>query len=43
MKFNDVVTPIKVNPQTYEVSVKGKKITSKFVDKVSLGQLYSLF
>lgn len=43
MKFNDVVTSIKVNPETYEVSVNGKKITSKSVDKVSLGQLYCLF
>ncbi|STQ86441.1 urease subunit alpha [Helicobacter muridarum] len=43
MQFNDVVTPIKVNPETYEVSVNGKKITSKSVDSVSLGQLYCLF
>lgn len=43
MQFNDVVTPIKVNPETYEVSVNGKKITSKSVDRVSLGQLYCLF
>lgn len=43
MKFNDVITPIEVDPETYEVRVDGKKITSKFVDEVSLGQLYNLF
>ncbi|MCE3037392.1 urease subunit alpha [Helicobacter sp. faydin-H20] len=43
MKYNDVITPIEVDPETYEVRVNGKKVTSKFVDKVSLGQLYNLF
>ena len=43
MKFNDVVAKIEVNPETYEVRVNGKKITSKAIDVVSLGQLYNLF
>ncbi|TLD89552.1 urease subunit alpha [Helicobacter sp. MIT 03-1614] len=43
MKFNDVITPIEVNPETYEVRVNNTKITSKPVEKVSLGQLYCLF
>ncbi|WP_104697531.1 MULTISPECIES: urease subunit beta [unclassified Helicobacter] len=43
MKFNDVITDIFVDPETYEVKVNGKKVTSKFVDKVALGQLYNLF
>lgn len=43
MKFNDVTAPIHVNPETFEVSINGKKITSKPVDKVCLGQLYNLF
>lgn len=43
MKFNDEVSKIEVNPETYEVKVDGKKVTSKAVDKVSLGQLYNLF
>lgn len=43
MKFNSEVSKIEVNPETYEVKVNGKKVTSKPVDKVSLGQLYNLF
>lgn len=43
MKFNAEVSKIVVNPETYEVKVNGKKVTSKPVDKVSLGQLYNLF
>ncbi|MCE3039709.1 urease subunit beta [Helicobacter anatolicus] len=43
MKYNDVIASIEVDPETYEVRVNGKKVTSKFVDKVSLGQLYNLF
>ncbi|RDU72677.1 urease subunit alpha [Helicobacter aurati] len=43
MKHNDVTAQIEVNPETYEVKVNGVKITSKPVNKVSLGQLYHLF
>lgn len=43
MKFNNVVAKIDVNPETYEVKVNGKKVTSKAADVVSLGQLYNLF
>ncbi len=43
MRFNDITAKIDVNPETYEVFVNGKRVTSKCVDKVSLGQLYYLF
>ncbi len=43
MKFNSNLDNIEVNPETYEVKINGKKITSKPLDKVSLGQLYNLF
>ena len=43
MKYNDVIANIQVDPETYEVKINGKKITSKPVDVVSLGQLYNLF
>lgn len=43
MKHNDIITHIEVNPQTYEVKINNQTITSKSVDKVPLGQLYSLF
>ena len=43
MKNNDVVAHIDVNPETYEVKVDGKKVTSKAADKLSLAQLYNLF
>ncbi|MCX2682887.1 urease subunit alpha [Campylobacter sp. MIT 21-1685] len=43
MKFNDVVANIDVNPESYEVKIDGKLITSQPVDKVALGQLYTLF
>lgn len=43
MKYNDVVAKIDVDSETYKVSVNGKAISSKAVDKVSLGQLYYLF
>lgn len=43
MIHNDVTASIEVNPQTYEIKVNGKNITSKWVDKVALGQLYFLF
>lgn len=43
MKNNDVIANIEVNPETYEVKVNGKKVTSKPADKLSLAQLYNLF
>ncbi|PAF46941.1 urease subunit alpha [Helicobacter sp. 12S02634-8] len=43
MKNNDVTAHIEVNPETYEVKVGGKKISSKPADKLSLAQLYNLF
>ncbi|RDU66216.1 urease subunit alpha [Helicobacter didelphidarum] len=43
MQYNDVVANIEVDSETYEVKVNGKKVTSRCVDKVSLGQLYYLF
>ncbi|PAF43867.1 urease subunit beta [Helicobacter sp. 11S03491-1] len=43
MKNNDVITHIEVNPETYEVKVEGKKVTSKPAQKLSLAQLYNLF
>ncbi|PAF43166.1 urease subunit beta [Helicobacter sp. 11S02596-1] len=43
MKNNDVTAHIEVNPETYEVKVEGKKVTSKPADKLSLAQLYNLF
>lgn len=43
MKFNDVRGDIKVNPETYEVTVDGKKIICECADKLPLTQLYYLF
>lgn len=43
MLHNDVCADITVNPDTYEVFVNGKKITSKPAHSLSLGQLYHLF
>lgn len=43
MKNNDVTAHIDVDPETYEVRVNGKKVTSKAIDKLSLAQLYNLF
>lgn len=43
LPYNDVVAKIDVNPETYEVKVDGKKVTSQWVSEVSLGQLYYLF
>lgn len=43
MKYNEITAHIDVNPETYEVKVDGKKVTSKAADKVSLAQLYNLF
>lgn len=43
MKFNDRTPKIEVNPETYEVRVDGKLISSKPAEKLPLAQLYSLF
>lgn len=43
MKFNDGTPDITVNPETYEVKVDGKHITSKQAKKLPLTQLYNLF
>lgn len=43
MKFNDKTPEITVNPETYEVRVDGKAITSSPAKKLPLTQLYSLF
>lgn len=43
MKFNDCTPDITVNPETYEVKVDGKHITSKQAKKLPLTQLYNLF
>ena len=43
MKLNSETPNIKVDPETYEVTIEGKKITCDPVDKVALGQLYNLF
>lgn len=43
MKFNDVLADIKVDPETFEVTIEGEKIYSEPVDTVPLGQLYNLF
>ncbi len=43
MKFNDGTPEITVNPETYEVKVDGRAITSKPARSLPLTQLYSLF
>lgn len=43
MKLNSETPNIKVDPETYEVTIEGKKISCDPVDKVALGQLYNLF
>ena len=43
MKFNDKTPEITVNPETYEVRVDGKAVTSSPAKKLPLTQLYSLF
>ncbi|MEE3420713.1 MAG: urease subunit alpha [Lachnospiraceae bacterium] len=43
MKFNDKTPEIMVDPETYEVTVDGEKITSHPAEKLPLTQLYSLF
>ncbi|MCR2821578.1 urease subunit alpha [Lederbergia panacisoli] len=43
MKLNSETPDIDVDPQTYEVSINGEKITCDPVDTVSIGQRYFLF
>lgn len=43
MKFNDVLADIKVDSETFEVSINGERIYSEPVDVVPLAQLYNLF
>nr|ALA55562.1 urease subunit alpha [Myroides marinus] len=43
MIHNDATPEITVNPENYEVTIDGEKITSKPIDEVSLGQRYFLF
>lgn len=43
MKFNDRTGDIKVNPETYEVTVDGKEISCEAAEKLPLTQLYYLF
>lgn len=43
MKFNDGTPEITVNPETYEVKVDGRAITSKPAKSLPLTQIYSLF
>ena len=43
MVFNNSTPEIKVDPETYEVTVDGETITSRPAEKLPLTQLYSLF
>lgn len=43
MIHNDATPEIIVNPENYEVSIDGKKITCQPIDEVALGQRYFLF
>ncbi|MFJ5624613.1 urease subunit alpha [Peribacillus loiseleuriae] len=43
MKHNSETPNITVDPQTYEVTVNGKRITCEPVDSVPMGQRYFLF
>lgn len=43
MIHNHATPEIIVNPENYEVSIDGKKITCKPIDEVALGQRYSCF
>lgn len=43
MQLNSETPNIKVDPETYKVTIDGELITSDPVDKVALGQLYNLF
>ncbi|MDM1373668.1 urease subunit alpha [Myroides marinus] len=43
MIHNSATPEISVNPENYEVSIDGKKITCQPIDQVALGQRYFLF
>lgn len=43
MIHNDATPKIEVNPENYEVSLDGQKITCQPIEEVSLGQRYFLF
>ncbi len=43
MKLNDATPDIKVDPQTYEVSIDGEVLTAEPAEQVSLAQRYFLF
>jgi len=43
MKLNDALPTIEVDPETYKVTADGEELTCAPLDKVPLGQTYSLF
>lgn len=43
MKFNDVIADIEVDPETYTVTVDGRKVTCEKADSLALTQRYFLF
>jgi len=43
MLYNDLTPNIEVNPETYEVKVDGKLVTTDPADKLSMTRLYNLF
>ena len=43
MKFNDATPKIVVDPETYEVTVDGKKAYSEPAQSLPLTQIYNLF
>jgi urease subunit alpha len=43
MKLNDFIGDIKVDPETYEVTVNGEVITSNYVQTVPLAKKYFMF
>ena len=43
MKYNDATPQITVDPETYEVTADGEKLTSKPAETLPLTQMYSLF
>ena len=43
MKHNDATPHIEVDPETYELTVDGKKITSEPAEVLPMAQRYFLF
>jgi urease subunit alpha len=43
MKLNDFVGDIQVNPETYDVTVDGKVITSEYMEELPMARKYFLF